>query len=333
MIVKMETRKLIRFGTSSFVVSLPKQWLEEHKVKQGDALFFAREDGRLIITSGKQDGKREEETILIHADGRSIEELRTRIVAAYLNNADIIEIRAQDRLHLAREIKELLRNLSGMEILEQTSRKIAAKNIIDEKEVAIDVLMRRMDNITRSMIEDGIESIQDKSLYEHIKHRDLDVNRLYYLTARMIRHMLKNPDVMHEAKATPWGLYSHFLVLRMIEKIADNQKRIARSLTVIHIPKASAEVLESLYKRLSEEYLEVMKAYHNHDKEIGLSVTLKNKDIVRECNECLDRFADAHASGKDPGSILTPDVVRIFENFKAMATWINHIAMNVLSID
>ncbi|MFX1307830.1 MAG: AbrB/MazE/SpoVT family DNA-binding domain-containing protein, partial [Promethearchaeota archaeon] len=47
----METRKVQQTGGSSFIISLPKEWIEKHKIKPKDTLgIISQSDGNLLVT-------------------------------------------------------------------------------------------------------------------------------------------------------------------------------------------------------------------------------------------------------------------------------------------
>ncbi|MCX6707491.1 MAG: phosphate uptake regulator PhoU, partial [Candidatus Woesearchaeota archaeon] len=86
---------------------------------------------------------------------------------------------------MAASIKLILRNLTGIEIIQQDSERIIAKDLLNINEISIETLIRRMDNITRSMLTDSISCLR-KDIYEEIYERDMEVNRLLYLAYRVI---------------------------------------------------------------------------------------------------------------------------------------------------
>ena len=47
----METRRVQQTGGSSFIVSLPKDWIEKHEINPKDSLgIITQPDGNLLIT-------------------------------------------------------------------------------------------------------------------------------------------------------------------------------------------------------------------------------------------------------------------------------------------
>ena len=45
----MEYRKLISFGKNSYVVSLPKNWVRQNKLKKGDLVYIEENVSNLVL--------------------------------------------------------------------------------------------------------------------------------------------------------------------------------------------------------------------------------------------------------------------------------------------
>ena len=46
----MDTRRIISFGTSSYVVSVPKNWVRENNLKKGDLIHVEDRKDELILS-------------------------------------------------------------------------------------------------------------------------------------------------------------------------------------------------------------------------------------------------------------------------------------------
>lgn len=176
--VSIDYRKLIGFSNGSFIVTMPKSWVERHKLKKGDMLGIEEAKDELIFHVGITEHEKEEKSITINAEDKNINWLKAEIVTAYLNNYNTIEIFSKTIYEDAPLFKGIIRNLSGMEIIEQTSNRIVAKDLIDVSSISIQSIIRRIDVITRSMIDDTILCIQGNCEPKSVIHRDADVNRL-----------------------------------------------------------------------------------------------------------------------------------------------------------
>ncbi|RMF07048.1 phosphate uptake regulator PhoU, partial [Candidatus Woesearchaeota archaeon] len=227
----MEVRKLIKFGKSSYVVSLPSKWVRAAGLKKGDDLFVSERD-REIIISAKDSSRERRREYAVNAEGKSLRELETEIVSAYLNNYDVIRVFEKPSLRNSEKIRSIMRNLAGLEILEQTKTKMVAKDLVDIRELSVEALLRRLDVITRSVFDDLVSSVSAREAppYHSIKHRDQDVNRLVFLSFRVLRRALSDPAVRSHLGLSVLEAHKYYMIVLRIEKIGDFAKRIAKNL-------------------------------------------------------------------------------------------------------
>ncbi len=329
--VYIDVRKLISFGKGSYIVSMPKSWIEKNKLKKGDLISLDDEGVELVLKAGNEEIKSDSFEIAIDAKGKTTEQLKTEIVSSYLNGYDTITIQFDASNREAPKIKDILRNLSGMEIMEQTSTRLVAKNLININEISINNIIRRMDIITKAMMQDAVLCSRGQCSYDDIHSRDMDINRLYYLGFRVIKNALKNPRIAKALNTEPWQLHSDTLVLKKIERIADKQKRISRYLNNASLDRESLNELDRIYTDIMESYNEVMKAYYSKEKEIAFRIESANKDMTKLCNKFLEKHMRQHAKekAKNANSNLVA-AAKIVENLKATAIEIRDMARIVL---
>jgi phosphate uptake regulator len=313
----MDSRKIIAFGNSSYVISLPKSWIKENRLNKGDNIFIEEKDGQLAISAGQKEEVKELKSIAINIDKKDRLLIRTEIVSAYLNNHDIIEIRGESIKDEAKEIKEILFSLSGIEIIEETSTKIVVKDLLDMREISIKTLVRRIDNIIRSMIDDSILSIETP-MYKSIEDRDMEVNRLVFLSHRVLRKMMEHQQLAKKFNISSIELLQNWVIVTKLEKIGDQTKRIARHLERVKVKKDNKQQIEDIYIGLKKEYLDVMKAYYTNNKEMAFNVEIKKADVIKLCKDF---------SKED----LKLETSKVIEHFKSMYTSIQNIARAVIS--
>ena len=327
--VKIDVRKLISFGKGSYIVSMPKSWIEKNNLKKGDLISVNDGGFELVLSASQQEKKSDAREIGIEAKGKDMEFLKAEIVSSYLNGYDTINILFESNSKEVQKIKDIIRNLSGLEIMEQTSTRIVAKNLININEISISNIIRRMDIITRAMMEDSILCCRGQCNYDSLNQRDIDVNRLYFLGYRVIKNAIRNPRIAKSLGIEAWQLHSDNLMILRIENIADRQKRIARYICTNNIDRATLTELDSIYTDISDAYNEVMKAYYNHDKQAAIKIETTNKDRTSACDRFLERYTNMHAKGKSSNSNLVA-VAKIVENLKATTVELRNLARTVL---
>jgi phosphate uptake regulator len=264
----MDFRRLIGFGKSSYVVSVPKAWAAEHHLTKGDILVLQRV-GTDILISPDRPGKTEPKRITLQADNKPLALLETEIVAAYLCNYALIEIKGASLKTHGPDIKRMLHDLSGLELIEQTATNLVAKDLLDLQEISTDTLIRRTDLILRSMHEDATGRYHD-DYSESIINRDADVNRLVFLTKRVIRAAFHEPSIAKTLNATPADLLRAWTLTTILEHIGDTTKRIARThrATAQKPHKPSRDI----HGTLCTAYNDALKAYHTKNPALASAV-------------------------------------------------------------
>lgn len=322
--VFIDYRKLIGFSKGSYVITLPKLWIEHHNLKKGDIIGIEEDGNTLIFYAKGKEPERQEKSISISVENKSMSMIKAEIVSSYLNNNNLIEIFSNTLGDDALVIKSIIRNLSGMEIIEQTGTKIVAKDLIDINSIPIQGIVRRMDVITRSMIDDTIMCIQGKCNPTSIIDRDVDINRLYYLGFRVIKNAMEKPMLMNKMESNPWRLYSDKQVMMRIEEIADRQKRISRLINEAEFGDKTLEDFRRLKEDLRERYLDAMKSYYNRDKKGAYDIETTHKPFIERCDKFLEDTSKK--------TNLVP-AAKIVEYTKASATFVRYIARTVLNMD
>jgi len=312
----LETRKLISFGSSSYVISLPKNWIAQNSLEKGDSLYIEEKPTELVITSGDSEKEKKIKEKQIDCANKAFEAIKCELVAAYLNNYNIIELRQLKDENLAKA-KELLQNLAGLEILEQTSDKIIAKDLINVKEISIKALMRRIDIIIRSMTDDALSRANStvKSLYD----RDADVNRLTWLVRRMITAALEDQKISRMFETEPKDVLLDWEVALRLEKIGDNLKRIAKCISALKLEDKLFSRVSEMFAKIRARYLNVMKAYYARDMALSCDIETTKPRIYDECDEIVQN-----------GSSVNKQLVILIENFKTINARISDISKAVM---
>lgn len=310
---------------------MPKSWIEKNNLKKGDLISINDDGFELVLTASQQEKKIDSKEISIDAKNKNLEFLKAEIVSSYLNGYDTINILFDSNSKEAPKIKDIMRNLSGLEIMEQTSTRIAAKNLININEISIKTIIRRMDIITRAMMEDSILCCRGQCTYDNIHHRDIDVNRLYFLGYRVIKNAMKNPRIAKSLGIEPWQLHSDASIIIRLEKIADSQKRIARYLCNANFDRQSLNELEKIHTEISAAYNDVMKSYYNEDKQIAFQIEVTNKERTSKCDKLLAEYTQHYSHSKSKtGNLNLVMFAKIIENLKATSIEIRNIARTVL---
>lgn len=313
----MALRKLIKFGKSSYVISLPTEWIKRNKLEKGDEILLDERDGNLNILPTSKEKKKETKKITISIDKKPIKEIEREIVVAYINGYDILYIEGNEIEDRYEEITSFLQNIVSMEIMEQAKQRIVAKVLLNVRDISLNALIKRMSNISVTMVIDTRTCIHNKKSCRYIYKRDKDVNRLSFLCYRLIRSAVNNPDVARLFRKTNIELLDDYWLIVNIEKIADCSKRIARSLEKIEIDESRSKKFEEIYGLVEKRYVEGLKTYYKADKTSAHQISNEHDDVIKKCETFL----------KDNDNNET---IKTIEQLKAMESFIHNITRMVV---
>jgi len=280
----MEIRKIQKTGVSTMTVSLPKSWVEQNGLRQGDPLEVdLMRDGTLSLSSvlGERD---EPNKKTVHVDRDEMgSHLMRKLIAAYLAGYDIIEVRAQDRLdfELKREVKEFSRLVIGPEVIDETSNSLVLHDLSDPGELPQRKCVRRMHLLVSSMHKDAITAFEenDEGLARDVIDRDLDVDRLYLMVVKQYNLILKDRRISEKIGVDVFEGVNLMLAARLIERIGDHAEKIART-SLLHGGKGNKSLMKYL-KLLSDRAIDTL----------NKSVESLFKRDIHEANLVIDEGA------------------------------------------
>ena len=153
-----ETRKLQFTGGSTYIVSLPKKWIDQNQLKKGSVIKIREEEGGLlsIIPTETAMQQKLDEAIIKIGPKDHPELIIRKTVSAYLVGYNLIHIRAESPKQLSakqrHEVKNFSRNmLVGTEIVTDTPEELTLQVLLSYPELSIQSALRRMSIITASM--------------------------------------------------------------------------------------------------------------------------------------------------------------------------------------
>ena len=197
-----ETRRVQRVGYNSLSISIPKQYVRDMNLRQGDSLLFREDsDGTLrLIPSTKSRG---EAGVTIRAEQAGSSEMLTKlVVGAYALGYDTIEVTGREPLDQATTgmVLGVVKRLRGMEVVESDVRHIVARSFIDPTKFPVDSLLKRLQILVSGSLERVTKSLdlkQTGSLGEVAKVQG-EIDELYWLILRQLLVALNRRELASE---------------------------------------------------------------------------------------------------------------------------------------
>lgn len=289
-------RKLIKFGNSSFVVSLPNKWVKMNKLEKGSVMNLV-ENGHneLILTPQGYEREASPKEIILDLKGKEEKEIQREIVSSYIYGYDIIRLKGVGKN--LRKVRDIIYSLIGLEIVDQEQDLLVVRSLLSLKDISLDKHLRRIDTILKAMMEDSRKSYRAEN-YEYIKDRDRDINRISYLLLRVIKSYLANPSLQRNEKEryTSLELFNLWALLVSLEGIGDECKRVSRLYTTLQLNKKKIdfEAFDKLYATLCLYYNDIMKAYYKGDKSLAYQVASDSRNVFNLYESLLNKATNVH---------------------------------------
>lgn len=285
---KMEVRKLVKSGNSSIVVSLPKSWIEKNRLKQGDNVFIDEEKSGLTIKKEHKQKEPEKKEKIINVDGKSERVISREIVSGYINNYHYVIFRGKTLNGKSQMIKKYISELIALEVVDDSSERIVARNFLNIYDTELDVVLRRMDNIVRSMMIDMIAAIDNPGIIGNLVDRDKEVNKLNFLISKILKAAHSDPDIARATNIDESQLLKYWEINIAVEKIGDRIKHMAESIGSVQ--KTNQKPLRELLQELLEFYKNAMKSFYTN--------SIKDADEVSEAKFIIGDKINEFASHK-----------------------------------
>jgi len=184
-------RRLQRIG-SSILVSLPKEWVDANNLDKGSQVEIETGQDSVSISANKE--TRPTKELVISYPLSKEENVVANITGAYLLGFDIIVINSKSIIpgKDREEIRNSMRRLVGMEIIEEDASHINMQFLLDATTLNPSKILKRMSSIALGMYDDVLNGLisDDKSNLQTLSNRDVEVNRQYFLLVRLIRSTL-----------------------------------------------------------------------------------------------------------------------------------------------
>lgn len=276
----MEHRKIIEFGKSSHVVSLPKAWLSEKKLAKGDVVYIDQDGPALVLYPGNIRQKKTPRTVTIDVTDMTKYEIRQQLVSKYIRNFNEVTLTAQNMKSKAKDVRAIVHDLMALEVIEEDSSRIVTKDFLNMDDICPRELIKKMDAITREMIADSKNFFKEDK-FQTIAERDSDVNRLSYLVFRIIKHFQKNTIPAKDKGISSDEFLLIWITATKIEKIADQAKWITKLLRRVKFKKPEQEEFHTLYSAVEKYYLDGMQALYDRDADAAFAIVAKSRRMMK----------------------------------------------------
>ena len=252
-----ELRKIQVTGGSTYIISLPKTWIDQMGLKRSSVVSIVqRDDMSLCIQpKGIESPERVKKVIIVIQQGEKPESVVRRLVSSYINGYNIIQIRSTEKRidHETRfAVKDFVRKkLVGTEILSDLPNELTLQILLSYSELSVKDALRRMSIIAASMHRDAIQTLSSDNprIAKEIVNMDDEVDRFSFYVIRLLNVAVMDAHVLKESGIkTPRQCLGYRLITKSVERMADHATNIAQNRLALHLVPINDEILSELNK-------------------------------------------------------------------------------------
>ena len=239
-----QTRRIQISGGSTYTISLPKKWIDELGIKNGDNMTIIKNANRsLTLYPGLDTEKPAKNAAITIGQKDSEESIRRKVIALYLTGYKTIQITSKGikfPSEHSRLIKDLVRkSMIGTEIVESDSESITIQILTRLPELTFEVALKRMYLMTANMHREAIEALKkfDAEYAEEVIRMDDEVDRFGLYMMRTLIMAIQNASMLYDVGLKrPSDCLNYRTVISRIERIADHAALIAKRIKFLKDP-------------------------------------------------------------------------------------------------
>jgi phosphate uptake regulator len=352
---KIETRRLQKTGGSSYVITLPKEWLKDLQRYNRDLI-----EDKIDPNSADDDPFRKmklgvitqpDNTLLItpHIDGRKIGRnklvrlekiqdstfLYRYLISTYIAGFTDIRIESATGISLQfiKVIREFLGMVIGLVIIEEKEEYILIKDVLDPREMPYINIIQRQVTTTKNMVKETLNALKNfdencKEIIEEVFLTDNEVDRLYWLSTRLTNMILRDIQ-LSDITGIPADLAAnYFLVSRHIERIADHVVRIAENVAKLEGQEIKPGIIEEIERAINNAF-DVFET--SIDALLTKNIEQANSAIetVKDFEVKIDEVLTLISSSKE--SMMAISLDNIVESIRRIGEYSRDISENVMN--
>ncbi len=231
-------------GRGSYIISLPKEWVQDIGLKRGSEIAFSLQpDETLNLVPRKLKEKAEDEEgsklkeYYINVDPQEDIQSTLRLIQAlYVISADIMRIHFKgtvDPTKCKAEVKNFAKEtFLGAEIIDEANDEITLQILVKHSEFPIEKAVRRMVIVALAAHRDILLALKsgNKELLQNVENAQNDANRLGLYIVRQLKFGIEHNMYRELGFKTPKEFLLYRIIVNDIKDIGENALNIMHNL-------------------------------------------------------------------------------------------------------
>ena len=278
----MESRKLQKTGGSTLIVSLPKKWTQQNKLKAGSEVKILKQlDGTITIDPGYSNPNKKISTV--KCNNEESQHLFRDLIGTYLAGSTEIKVIGNPRLTVKerKTIRKFSASVIGLEIIEEEATEATLTDMSNPGALPFRTAIKRLYKIVSAMYKDSILILEgSEDLAADVVDRDKEADKLQWFIERQFNMMLEDSNLSRQLQASSFEGVVYSNVARYLERIADHACRLAEIGYVAGL--IPGRKMLPLAKEAGNIMKDSMKSFINNDPRKATGVIDKGKKAVKK---------------------------------------------------
>lgn len=259
-------------------MTLPKEWIDLNKLQKNSEVEL--ETGQNSISINLKESHPSKEVTISYPLPKE-ENIVADITGAYLLGYDIIKIKAKTTI--PKEERELIRNsmrrLVGMEIVEEDATTISMQFLLDSTTLNPQKILKRISNLVLGMFNDVLSALksEDRSNLLTLANRDIEVNRQYFLLVRLIRNTMVDKRLANAFNLENIDVLDYRLAANLLETAGDTVVELGNSLYNATLSKSDLDKIYEINKNFEMIESKSIDAFINNDRKLAIEAIVLHK--------------------------------------------------------
>jgi phosphate uptake regulator len=298
-----QNRKLQVSGGSTYIVSIPRSWVERMNLKAGDSVSMVKnENNSLTVFPAASWAGEEQAASVVIGPNDSDESIRRKIVAMYLAGYKAITITAKGiRLGPGQinAVRSFARSsMIGTEIIESSPECVTIKTLTRLPEMTFDVALLRMATMTMDTHQEALEALEtaDPEYAEEVVMLDDEIDRFTFYMLRNLTMAVGDANLLRAMSLEgPADCLYYRTVISRIERIADHATLIAKRVKYLteHIDSDILEKTKQLSRSVMEMFSRAINAMIRSDYGAAEEVTEATAKVQAAQEELMMSVKDS----------------------------------------
>lgn len=274
-------RQLVKHGTSTLMVSLPRDWLKTQHLEKGDSVEVIPKEGKVLISPrNRKSTPRKTSLSFSHPD---YDLIRNKLSSLYREGCEEIIISFRDPSCFY-HIQRMINLFPGFEIIEHSEKGCILRNITKEISLDTEQILNKLSNIIKTEF-----SIAREYLSKGVKGKKEE-----FQTLRDEGSKLRNLVYVYLKENLLSSAFHFYFLIHILEHNASFLYWLYRSFDQSSIAKVSPDFLK-LYDRVSEYFTNSLLKLKRKDEDYISYIMDTRRNLLKECEHyalttAKDRF-------------------------------------------